>query len=198
MAFNVLIENEAFVDALRRSLWSGDAGMKDVPELLICVLRDGRWKTRQIQTGEQVVFRRFEDFAAAKPLEGLGANLDVIRRLCADNPEAVDLLDRALGTKQGERSDIVNNGNEVRSEARPVGNSRQYAMRRLRTRRPDLHARVLAREITPHAAMVEAGFRRRTVPMPTDVDGAAKVLARHFTRDEAREIMARAFPSDDD
>jgi hypothetical protein len=44
---------------------------------------------------------------------------------------------------------------------RPTGTSRAYALRRLREQRPDIHARVLAGEISPHAGMVEAGFRKR-------------------------------------
>ena len=43
----------------------------------------------------------------------------------------------------------------------PVGNSRAYALRRLRKDRPDIHARVLAGELTPHAGMTEAGLRKK-------------------------------------
>jgi hypothetical protein len=35
-------------------------------------------------------------------------------------------------------------------------------MRRLRKDRPDIHARVLAGELTPHAGMIEAGLRKKT------------------------------------
>src|SRR4051794_6825253 len=43
----------------------------------------------------------------------------------------------------------------------PTGNSTDRALRRLRKNAPDIHARVLAGEISPHAGMVEAGFRKR-------------------------------------
>ena len=36
------------------------------------------------------------------------------------------------------------------------------ALRRLRKDRPDIHARVLAGELSPHAGMIEAGFRKRS------------------------------------
>jgi hypothetical protein len=39
-----------------------------------------------------------------------------------------------------------------------------YALARLRRDRPDIHARVLAGEISPHAGMIEAGFRRKRPP----------------------------------
>jgi len=56
----------------------------------------------------------------------------------------------------------VDNGRkDINTSGRPTGTSRAYALRRLREQRPDVHARVLAGEISPHAGMVEAGFRKR-------------------------------------
>jgi hypothetical protein len=66
------------------------------------------------------------------------------------DPVATDLLDQALQGQQGERTDLVDNVNEV---ARPNGNSAAYALRR---HRPDLHRRVMAGEMTAHRAAVLA------------------------------------------
>jgi hypothetical protein len=63
---------------------------------------------------------------------------------------------------------------------RPEGNSRDKALRRLRDHRPDLHAQVLANELSAHAAMVEAGFRPRTFTVPDNIDAAAPILRRRF------------------
>ena len=49
----------------------------------------------------------------------------------------------------------------VHSSGRPSGNSAAAFLRRLRTARPDLHARVLAGEISAYAGMIEAGWRSR-------------------------------------
>ena len=49
----------------------------------------------------------------------------------------------------------------VHSSGRPSGNSVAAFLRRLRTARPDLHARVLAGEISAYAGMIEAGWRTR-------------------------------------
>lgn len=54
------------------------------------------------------------------------------------------------------------------------GNSRQYALRRLRKAAPKIHARVLAGEISAHAGMVEAGFRGR----PTSLDLLTRAWAK--------------------
>src|SRR5208282_3228545 len=43
----------------------------------------------------------------------------------------------------------------------PTGNSAANAIRRLRKDRPDIHTRVLAGELSAHAGMIEAGFRKK-------------------------------------
>ncbi len=53
----------------------------------------------------------------------------------------------------------------VHSSGRPSGNSAAAFLRRLRTARPDLHARVLAGEISAYAGMIEAGWRTRPTPL---------------------------------
>lgn len=121
------------------------------------------WREREVEeTGEIVRFKRFEDFVATPPLEGLGASVQLLKNIVRDDTETLDLLDRALKGKQGERTDLVDNINEV---SRPDGTSREAALRRLRKDRPDLHAKVLAGEMSAHAAMKEAGFRKQRSPL---------------------------------
>jgi len=64
------------------------------------------------------------------------------------------------------------------------GTSRTYALRRLRKDRPDLHERVINGVMTPHGAMIEAGFRRQPITIPRDVEKAAQKLREVFTEDE--------------
>jgi hypothetical protein len=56
----------------------------------------------------------------------------------------------------------------IRDSRRPrqYGTSREEALRRLAKDRPDLHARVMAGELSAHAAAIEAGFRAKTVTIP--------------------------------
>jgi hypothetical protein len=58
---------------------------------------------------------------------------------------------------------VYNNESDVHASERPSGNSRAAFLRRLRKDRPDIHARVLAGELSPHAGIVEAGFRKKPV-----------------------------------
>jgi hypothetical protein len=55
----------------------------------------------------------------------------------------------------------VDNGHRYVNVSRPTGNSAAAALRRLERQRPDLLDRVLAAELSPHAAMITAGFRKR-------------------------------------
>ena len=73
------------------------------------------------------------------------------RRLCGDNPAALDALDRATQGRQGERTDLFNNVKEVDALEPPMGNSSAYALRKLRSDAPELHERVLTGDLSPHA-----------------------------------------------
>ena len=71
---------------------------------------------------------------------------------------------------------------------RPSGNGQSAALRRLRKDAPELHAEVLAGHISPHAAMIRAGFRRRTGTVRyDDAESAARTLRKHMPR----EALAR-------
>jgi hypothetical protein len=98
--------------------------------------------------------------------------LDGLRRMKPD--EAVG-YNRAIEIGKADAEDRANqrpahvhikrdvDNNETDIHVRPSGISRAAALRRLRKDRPDIHARVLAGELSPHAGMIEAGFRKRTV-----------------------------------
>jgi hypothetical protein len=66
----------------------------------------------------------------------------LVRRLVADDAEALDLLDRALQRPDG--NPHVTGYIVPSSTPRPEGNTAAQALRRLRRSRLDLHARVLA------------------------------------------------------
>jgi hypothetical protein len=80
-----------------------------------------------------------------------------------------DAADRANLRRAHRTAESVDNGGkDINTSGRPTGTSRAYALRRLREQRPDIHARVLAGEISPHAGMVEAGFRKRPSKISRD------------------------------
>lgn len=182
-------EADTIVGSLSEAMASGETGLRYVPALLLRVINEDMWQERVIaRTGQIAQFKSFRAFVEAQPLEGLGADIPTIKRLCADNPAALDALDRVTKGRQGERTDLVDNINEVQSS--PDGTSAAYALRKLRTDAPELHERVIAGDLSPHAAMLEAGFRRKTIQVPADPAGAARALLRKFTADEVQQIVA--------
>jgi hypothetical protein len=113
--------------------------------------------------------------------------VDRIKR-SAEEMHIRDQQDQQNASRQGQRTDLVDNQNhDVNEVGRPDGNSVEAALRRLRDQRTDLHERVLAGELTAHAAMIEAGFRkpRKRDPMP----GLSK-LRRAWKRASADEREA--------
>lgn len=86
-----------------------------------------------MKTGEKARFQYFEEFVATPPLEGLGASIDLLMRLCKDDKEALDAIDRAVQRPDGRPAVTLDN-----IQGFPSGTSEQAAIRRLRKDRPDL------------------------------------------------------------
>jgi hypothetical protein len=86
---------------------------------------------------------------------------DIVRKRAAKRAQDIDAKDQEAKKRQphgGDRRKVYNKRNDVHLV--PRGNTAAAALRRLRKDRPDIHGRVLAGELSPHAGMVEAGFRR--------------------------------------
>lgn len=181
--------NSVVIDALGSALRSGGHALSSVPGLLKRVLSEGSWREFVTKRGEHVTHERFADFVAAPPLQGLGATIGLVRRVIADDKEALDLLDRELQRPGGRPAETVNNINS--STGRPVGTSRDHAIRKLRSEAEQgnetaagLHADVLAGRISAHAAMIQAGYRPRTISVPVgDPERTAASLRRHMSGD---------------
>jgi hypothetical protein len=179
-------------DALSSALRSGGNALDNIPALLKRVLLAESWRHFVTRRGDEVTHERFESFVVTPPLKGLGGTVDLIKRVVEDDKATLDLLDQALEGRQGERSDLVNNINEVR----PQGTSQSQALRRLRKDEPELHAEVLAGNLTAHAAMVKAGYRPRTGTVRyDDPESTARSLRRHMPPD-TRRALARLLLDD--
>lgn len=176
--------NANLVEALGSALREGDHSLGTVPGLVKRVLREESWQEFVTQRGEHVRHERFVDFVAAQPLRGIGASVDLVRRIVADDVEALDLLDRALKNPAHVHAD-VNNIN-----VRPTGTSKDYALRRLRKDAPELHAGVLAGRLSAHAAMVQAGFRPKTFTVRADsAEDVAATLRRRLPPEVLNELV---------
>lgn len=186
MSGDPLRGNWHVVNSLRSALHKGEHGLSTVPGLLKRVLAEESWREFVTERGEHVEHTRFAEFVTTPPMKGIGATVDLVKRVIAADPEAVDLLDRALAGRQGERTDLVDNIHEV--SARPDGTSRDRALRKLRADAPELHAEVLAGNLTAHRAMVQAGFRPATFTVRPEPTSAARTLRKHMTAEQLAEL----------
>ena len=117
--------------------------------------------------------------------------MELLRRIVGNDPVTLDLLDQVLQNPVG-TNQYTEGVNIVNTLDRPQGNSSSYALRRLREQRPDLHERVLARELSPNKAMQEAGFRPRTATVNLDSPRSAESLVAKASPaflDELRRLL---------
>jgi hypothetical protein len=178
------------VDSLRHSLRDGKSGLSYVPLLVKRVIQEGMWRDFVVErTGERVTYTRFIDFVTTKPLEGLGADLKLLRRICADHVDVLLLITQVVKGKHGgdRKSEAVKSDNVRLDDG--YGNDRSYALRRLHKDRPDLLQKVIDRELTPHGAMIEAGFRPKTFTITQNVERAAKTIIKAGGEGFARELI---------
>ena len=83
-------------------------------------------------------------------------------------------------------------GKNVRNtNIKPSTQDQTYTLRRLARDRPELLDRVEAGELSPNAAAIEAGFRRRTWTAPHDIERLADALMRRYTAAELDDLAKR-------
>ena len=182
------------IDYLRAAISDGAAGLVDAPSLLRQIIENQLWRERFVtQTKETVRFNTFDQFIAAAPPEGLGVSKRLLYKLCTDDIALLDLLDRTFKNRQrgGDRRSegFKRNIVTVENQKKQRGNSLVYALRRLRDARPDLHERVLNKELSVHQAMVEAGFRKKSIVVVADISKLCAAIKASFTDAQITEIV---------
>jgi hypothetical protein len=73
---------------------------------------------------------------------------------------------------------------------RPSGTSRQAGLRQLRKHDSELHAKVLAGELSINAALIRAGLRTKQITVFVNPQRAAGILTKAFSQDEFIELVA--------
>lgn len=173
------------VQCLNQAIVSGEGGIAEVPGLVTRVIDAGLWAERiEPNSGWSFSFETFEEFVEAKPPGGLYVSMRMLKNLCRDDRQALAKIEQVTQRPRGgDRPTKVDN-------IHLDGTSAMRGLRRLRTQRPDLHQRVLDSELSVHAAMIEAGFRKPKMTVPVDSPEAAiRALLRRFTADDLREAL---------
>jgi hypothetical protein len=125
------------------------------------LLRDNEhW--RELSDAKGVPFPSWEDFCRSSEPFGLGLATRQVEAVLTETDDKVTVaavLARHGGDRKSEKA--KKHQPDKRKVDPEYGNSRDYALARLRRDRPDLAARAEAGELSPHAAAIEAGFRKR-------------------------------------
>lgn len=190
-----LREAGIIVAHLNRALLDGSRDLSTIPALIKRVIAEGMWRQWvDPASGRRVParpFRSFHEFVSTPSVKGgLGSSIRQIRGLCEGDKEALDAIDKILQRPAGgDRRSSDFNVNNVHVE-RPAGNTESAALRRLRQAAPELHAEVLAERLTAHAAMVQAGFRPKTISVAVArPDAVARSLLKHMSADDMALLL---------
>lgn len=178
--------NAVLVQALGSGIRSTGNGLADLPALLRRVMEEEAWREFVTPLGKFVRHERFIDFVTTPPTAGLGATVELMKKIVSDDPITADLLDQAIQRGPGRPQETLDN---IQDSPAASGTSREAGLRRLRKDRPDLHAEVLAGGLSTHAAMVKAGFRRKVVSVPVDKpENTARALRRSMGPEEVAQL----------
>lgn len=176
-----LKQRATLVDALGSALDHYGQAIANVPSLLRRILEEGAWQEFQTKLGEHVRHERFADFVTEPPLAGLGASMELLPRIVADDPVTLDLLDQTMQATGGSQG----------------LNTSAKALRRLRQDRPDLHSEVLAGGMSVHSAMTKAGFRPRSATVPLDDPERLAATLRRRLDSETLAALTKLLGSSD-
>lgn len=182
---------DALSTTLRRSL-----NLSDVPGLVEECLKRDAWREFRTERGEIVRYGdgEFSKFLCSPPLRGLGGSEDAflaVLRAAGRHDLVVRVQDlltaEPLAAHGGAR------GREQVRNTKLTEDDATYALRRLKRDAPKLAAKVASGEMSPHAAAVKAGIRRRYIQVRADdIDRALSKLIEFYAPDEIRGALKRA------
>lgn len=184
---------QTYIHALASSI--SDAGRaEEVPRWFVRVMQSGAWVNWKNELGREVQPKDFKEFVETKYPSGIGTTLDILKKLIKDDPKALNLYDEALQRKPGGdrgnqytggKPDNIMNGNTE------YGTGAAYSLRKLRKDAPEIHKKVLDGELSPHAGMVTAGFRKKSITVPLEVEGIARRLIKNLSTEQVQELIVR-------
>lgn len=185
--------NHTLIQGLQDTIEDGKEGLGGVPKYIRKVIREKAWEIRVVrQTGQIIEFDTFTEFVEAHPPGGLNTSVDMLKRMCQKDPEALRMLRKATTGKHGgdRRSEEAQN-KSVNHTVGQRGDSVGYILSRLkRDGEEELARKVVSEEMSAHAAAIKAGYRKRRFSVYAHrPEKAADKLLDEYGLDGLREIM---------
>jgi hypothetical protein len=192
---------------LSKQLRSSSLSSSNIPYLIRDVIEGDMWRVFNHPSAGQLIdnhTKSFAQFVKTPPPDGLGSEVKIIENVLiactkSDNArdskvaqEAITAFSQALTGKIGTNQYIEGRDNITTLSER--GTSKSYAHRKLCKDAPEIYQRVINGEISAHAGMVEAGYRKKQITFTHDVDSAVKMLRNKFTPAELEKIRDKLTP----
>lgn len=188
---NQLVERGYLIQSLGNASHSGEHGFKTVPGLLKRVLEEQAWKERiVVATGEEFSgFSTLEECIQANPPKGLGASIELLRKIISDNVELLADFQAALRKPVG-TNQYIEGFNNVKTLKPAMGNSKEYGLQKLADEgKIELLDQIKDGKISVNAAMKQAGYRRPRLSIYVDdPESAVKTLLTHASPEFINEL----------
>jgi hypothetical protein len=175
-----LKERQGVVQSLWTAVNEGGAWLKDVPRIVRTVIETGAWTEREVD-GRVVAHKRFIDFITANPRAGCGWPPEKVEALLKNDNETLALWREAVTPELGINQHTMSEGSDIITTLRGDGRgtSKSYTLDRLKRESPTLFERTLLDRkdddyLSPNAAAIEAGFRKK----PTAFEQVQKLLLK--------------------
>jgi hypothetical protein len=153
------IEAEQICRSAESALRHGSITLNQFPGLLQRVIEDELWKRRQVPGLGVVELSSLRELVTEKPLRGWGEDPKTIEAVIREDADVLRLWRGAMkGKPPGKRY-----RNNVTVSVR--GHSRAYTLDRLKRARPDLYDLVAQKQLSAHAAAVQAGIIKTKTPL---------------------------------
>ena len=166
------------VEDLWRVVEGATGNLGSVPGLVKKIIEKEVWRRREYRH-KIYEHTSFLSFITTKPLSGCGWPPEKVEALIKDDPVVLPMWRQAITGAKHVHADA-----DIISIKPKHGTSRGYTLARLKRERPDLYERVVGKELSAHAAALEAGFRKN----PTPFQIVMRLLPR-LTEEEWRAIV---------
>ncbi len=173
-------ENQRLCKATHCAMREGVDTLGDIPGLIGKIIKTRAWESREARPGEIVELKSLRELVTLPFYRGWGEDPARVESLLKDDPEVLVLWREAM-KGQGERIDLSDNIIEVTSQSDGCGTSKSYTLSRLERTEPELFRQVVDGDLSANAAAIQAGFRKKMIQVPDDLEKAVVKLLKRFT-----------------